>query len=69
MKLPGRRNRGTPQRRFMDALKEDVQMVGGTERDAREGEMEADELMGEADSVSKSLLSRISSTNSTIMSS
>ena len=28
MELPGRRPRGRPKRRFMDAVKEDVQVVG-----------------------------------------
>ena len=28
MELPGRRQRGRPERRFMDAVKEDMQVVG-----------------------------------------
>ena len=28
MELPGRRRRGRPERRFMDAVKEDMQIVG-----------------------------------------
>ena len=28
MELPGRRPRGRPERRFMDAVKEDMQVVG-----------------------------------------
>ena len=28
MELPGRRPRGRPERRFMDAVKEDMQIVG-----------------------------------------
>ena len=28
MELPGRRRRGRPKRRFMDAVKEDMQVVG-----------------------------------------
>lgn len=36
MKLPGTRKMEMPQRRFKNAVKEDVQRVGVTEEDARE---------------------------------
>lgn len=36
MKLPGRRKRGRPRGRFTDVVKEDVQCVGVTEKDARD---------------------------------
>ena len=36
MDLPGRRRRGRPKRRFMDAVKEDMQVVGVTEEDAED---------------------------------
>lgn len=39
VELPGRRKRGKPQSRFIDVLKEDMQMVGVTEQDAREMEL------------------------------
>lgn len=33
MELPGRRHRGRPKRRYMDAIKEDMKLVGGSEKD------------------------------------
>ena len=36
MGLPGRRKRGRPKRRFLDAVKEDMKVVGLTEEDARD---------------------------------
>lgn len=36
MDLPGRRKRGRPKRRFMDAVKEDMQVVGVTEEGAED---------------------------------
>ena len=36
MALPGRRRRGRPKRRFMDAVKEDMSMVGVVEDDAQD---------------------------------
>ena len=40
LELPGRRSRGRPKRRFMDAVKQDVKLVGTREEDA-----EADDLL------------------------
>lgn len=37
MELPDRRKRGRHQRRLIDVVKEDVQKVGVTEEDARDG--------------------------------
>lgn len=37
MELPGKRKRGRSQRRFVDVVKEDMQRVGVTEEDARDG--------------------------------
>ena len=34
MELPGKRRRGRPKRRYMDAVKEDMKVVGAKERDA-----------------------------------
>ena len=36
MALPGRRRRGRPKRRFMDAVKEDMNLVGVVEDDAQD---------------------------------
>ena len=36
MELPGRRRRGRPKRRVMDAVREDMREVGVTEKDAME---------------------------------
>lgn len=36
MELPGKRKRGRPKRRFMDAVREDMQVVGTIEEDAEE---------------------------------
>ena len=34
LELPGRRSRGRPKRRFVDAVKEDMKLVGVREEDA-----------------------------------
>ena len=36
MELPGKRKRGTPKRRFMDAVREDMAVVEVTEKDAED---------------------------------
>ena len=36
MGIPGRRRRGRPKRRFMDAVREDMRVVGATEEDAED---------------------------------
>ena len=36
MGLPGERKRGRPKKRFLDAVKEDMKVVGLTEEDARD---------------------------------
>ena len=36
MELPGKRKRGRPKRRFMDAVKDDMTAVDVTEEDAKE---------------------------------
>ena len=36
MDLPGRRRRGRPKRRFMDAVKEDMQMMGAVEEEVQD---------------------------------
>ena len=36
LELPDRRPRGRPKRRFMDAVKEDMQLVGVREEDAED---------------------------------
>ena len=36
MDLPGRRRRGRPKRRFMDAVKEDMKMMGGVEEEVQD---------------------------------
>lgn len=36
MELSGRRKRGRPQRRFIDLLKKDMQVVGVTEQDTKD---------------------------------
>ncbi|MCY0699101.1 hypothetical protein OVX40_29055, partial [Klebsiella pneumoniae] len=36
MELPGRRKRGRPERRFMDVVKEDMQVVGLKEVDVED---------------------------------
>lgn len=38
LKLPGRRKRGPPERRFKDVMKEDMRRAGVTEEDARDRE-------------------------------
>ena len=38
MDLPGRRRRGRPKRRFMDAIREDMRVVGALEDDVRDRE-------------------------------
>ena len=35
MKLPGKRKRGRPKRRFLDVVKEDMEEVGANETDVR----------------------------------
>lgn len=35
LRLPGRRPRGRPSRRFMEGIKEDMKLVGVTEKDAK----------------------------------
>ena len=34
MPVPGKRKRGRPKRRYMDMIKEDMQLVGVSEKDA-----------------------------------
>ncbi|KAF7659468.1 hypothetical protein LDENG_00297190 [Lucifuga dentata] len=36
LELPGRRPRGRPKRRFMDAVKEDMKLVGVREEEAED---------------------------------
>ena len=36
LKLPGKRKRERPKRRFMDMVREDMQVVGATEEDAED---------------------------------
>lgn len=38
IEVPGRRKTGTPQRRFVDTVKEDMQRVGGQKRMAEEAD-------------------------------
>ena len=38
LKLPGRRPRGRPQRRFMDVVKEDMKLAGVREEDPEDPE-------------------------------
>lgn len=45
MKLPGRRERGRPQRRFIDVVKEDMKMAGCNRRGKGHGQMETDDLL------------------------
>ena len=45
LEAPGRRSRGRPKRRFMDAVKEDMSLVGVREEDAEDSQMEADDLL------------------------
>ena len=42
MEVPVRRQRGRPKRRFMDVLREDIQIVGVKEEEAKDREMEED---------------------------
>ena len=39
MELPGKRRRGRPKRRFLDAVKEDMQEVGVKETDVEDRKM------------------------------